>query len=397
MTSASPRIGGAAYAPDDLIAVPPESTLPSLHPAKRSRIDIDFSLAIHNRTGKYFIGKELLAMEDLPIGDVWYWRRSADAPPDGLRGRIMGRLQHWEVMGRTLGGPMAMIPRRRSRRPLLHLDPFTVPTTRLRPCDGVLIHDLGPITNPELFPVDVARAYRPIYDSIARVAPHLVFVSHTSRLAFEKLYPAMAQQRSRVVPPPMREGISVGELAAVPGIEPPFLLTVGSIGRRKNQAASIAAYARSGLAERRIGYVICGGPEPGRDEVLRAAEGVPGVHILPYVSDAELRWLYQQATGFVLMSLLEGFGMPVGEAVRHNLIPLISRNGVLREVAGEGAMEADAGDVDEIARRMIDLCDMPVDERAIRHAQLEVAIERFDVEHFRKGWRDVIFDMLSDA
>lgn len=397
MTSASPRIGEGPNGPDDLIAVPPGSTLASLDPAKRSRIDVDFSLAIHNRTGKYFIGKELLAMDDLPIGDVWYWRRRAAAPLDGLHGRIVGRLQHWEVMSRVRSGPMAVLPRRRSRRPLLHLDPFTVPTARLRPCDGVLIHDLGPVTHPELFPPDVVKAYKPIYDHIAHVGPHLVFVSHTSRLAFEQIYPATARHGSRVVSPPIREGIDVGELSAVAGIEPRFLLTVGSIGTRKNQAGSIAAYARSGLAERGIRYVICGGPEPGHEDVLRAAEGVPGVHVLPYVSDAELRWLYQQATGFVLMSFLEGFGMPVGEAVRHNLVPLISRGGVLREVAGEGALEADAHDVDEIARRMVDLCDMPGDERATRLAQLEVAIERFDLAHFRKGWRDVIFRMLSGA
>lgn len=396
MTSTSPRIGKEPLRPDDLIAVPPGSTLESLHPAKRSRIDVDFSLAIHNRTGKYFIGRELLAMDDLPIGDVWYWRRRAAAPLDGLQGRIVGRLQHWEVIARVRGGAMAVLPRRRSRRPLLHLDPFTVPTVRLRPCDGVLIHDLGPVTHPELFPPDVVKAYKPIYDHIAKVNPHLVFVSHTSRLAFEQLYPG-AVRDSRVVSPPIRDGINFGELAAVAGIEPRFLLTVGSIGTRKNQARSIAAYARSGLAERGIRYVICGGPEPGHDDVLRVAEGVPGVHILPYVSDAELRWLYQQATGFVLMSLLEGFGMPVGEAVRHNLVPLISRGGVLREVAGEGALEADAHDIDEIASRMVDLCDMPGDERTRRLAQLEVAIERFDLAHFRKGWRDVIFRMLSGA
>lgn len=396
MSSTSPRIGQESLDPEELIAVPPGSTLESLHPAKRSRVDVDFSLAIHNRTGKYFIGKELLAMDDLPIGDVWYWRRRAAAPLDGLQGRIVGRLQHWEVMARVHGGPMALLPRRRSRRPLLHLDPFTVPTVRLRPCDGVLIHDLGPVTHPELFPPDVVKAYKPIYDQIARVNPHLVFVSHTSRLAFEQMYPGTARD-SRVVSPPIRDGINFGELSAVAGIEPPFLLTVGSIGTRKNQAGSIAAYARSRLAERGIRYVVCGGPEPGHDAVLRAAENVPGVHILPYVSDAELRWLYQQATGFVLMSLLEGFGMPVGEAVRHNLVPLISRGGVLREVAGEGALEADADDLGEIAQRMVDLCDMPGDERTRRLAQLEVAIERFDLAHFRKGWRDVIFRMLSGA
>jgi hypothetical protein len=61
-----------AVKPSRLIAVDPQLVLPSLA-SGRYRVDIDFSLAIHNRTGKYFIGQELLAMSDLPLGD---------APPD---------------------------------------------------------------------------------------------------------------------------------------------------------------------------------------------------------------------------------------------------------------------------------------------------------------------------
>ena len=142
-------------------------------------------------------------------------------------------------------------------------------------------------------------------------------------------------------------------------------------------------------------YVICGGREPGHEEAEEIAKRTQGVHLLSYVSDAELRWLYSQASGIVLMSLLEGFGMPVGEAVRHRLIPLVSRGGVLREVAGEGALEADPDDILEIAARMAALVDMQADERRERLAKLEVTIERFDIAHFHKGWRALFLDMLS--
>lgn len=378
-----------------LIAIPPELEMPPLGASARRRVDVDFSLAIHNRTGKYFIGEELLSFTDLPIGKTYYWWQAAPKPLDGLYGRIMGRLQHWQILGKTIGGPLGWLPRRTPKRPLLHLDPFTVPTTVLRPIDAVLIHDLGPLTHPELFPPDVCAIYRHIYDEIARVGPHLAFVSHTSRKEFEALYPGAIPHSSRIIHPPIRPGIGVGEAMAVAGAEPPFLLTVGSVGSRKNQARSIAAYARSGLAERGVRYVICGGKEPGHEAVEEIAARTPGVHLLSYISDAELRWLYTQATGFVLMSLLEGFGMPVGEAVRHRLIPLVSRGGVLREVAGEGALEADPDNVDEIAARMVALVDMQADERRERLAKLEVTIERFDIAHFHKGWRQLFLDVLS--
>ena len=380
-----------------LISIPREMEMPPLRPSHRQRVDVDFSLAIHNRTGKYFIGEELLAIAELPLGDIYYWRRKAEAPLDGFYGRVMGRLQHWQGLGKTSGGPLRWFPRRRPKRPLLHLDPFTVPTTVLRTRDAVLVHDLGPLTHPDLFPADVARVYSHIYGEIAKVGPHLVFVSQTSRNEFEALFPDANPASARVIHPPIRPGIGVGEAVAVAGVEPRFLLTVGSVGRRKNQTQSIAAYARSGLAERGVRYVICGGKEPGHEEVREAAARTPGVHLLDYVTDAELRWLYAQASGFVLMSHLEGFGMPVSEAVRHRLIPLVSDDGVLCEVAGEGALAADPYDPAAIARRMVALVDMSADERRERLARLEVTMERYDIAHFHKGWRALFRDVLSSC
>lgn len=360
-------------------------------------VDVDFSLAIHNRTGKYFIGRELLDMTDLSIGDVYYWRSKSAVPPDGLGGRILGRLQHLQIAGRTTGGLMGMLPRRKSRRPLLHLDPFTVPTTVLRPMDAVLIHDLGPLTHPELFPEDVAKIYKSIYAEIAKVGPHLIFVSRTVMDELTAMFPAAEYRSRRVIHPPLRAGTNHGHAQPVHGVSTPFLLTVGSIGHRKNQVRSIAAFARSGLADRGISYVLCGGAEPGQEEVVAAAARTTGVHLLPYVSDSELRWLYERARGFVLMSLLEGFGMPVAEAARRGLVPLLSRGGVMQEVAGDGALYADPLDEAEMAQALCTLAGLSPTERRHRTDLLEASLTRFDIAHFRDGWRGLLLDMIGSA
>ena len=65
-------------------------------------IDIDFSLAMHNRTGRFFIGKDLIETPRLPLGDVYYWRLRS--PPRGMLRWAIGRLQRHQVTGRTLGG-----------------------------------------------------------------------------------------------------------------------------------------------------------------------------------------------------------------------------------------------------------------------------------------------------
>lgn len=360
-------------------------------------MDVDFSLAIHNRTGKYFIGRDLLDTADLPIGDTYYWGLKATAEPSGLFGKVIGRLQHHHIRAHALGGAMRMLPRRRSCRPLLHLDPFTVPSTVLRQHDAVLVHDLGPLTHPDLFDAGVCRIYRPIYDEIARVGPHLVFVSEASRFAFFALYPLATPSSVRIIPPTIRTGATDTSPKTVAGVSQPFLLTVGSLGVRKNQMSCIRAFERSGLAQAGFSYVLCGGDEPGAEAVRAAAETTPGVTCLPYVSDAELSWLYRSATGFVLMSELEGFGMPVAEAIARGLVPLVTRDSVLHEVAGDGALLAEARDCGEIAEKMTTLAEMGVEERARRRDQLGETIARFHIDVIREQWRAAFADFLRPA
>jgi glycosyltransferase involved in cell wall biosynthesis len=364
--------------------------------ASVDRVDVDFSLAIHNRTGKYFIGRDLLDTEDLPVGDVYYWMLRARKPISGLLGRVVGRLQLHHIKGHALGGPMRRLQRRMPPRPLLHLDPFTVPSTVLRRGDAVLCHDLGPLTHPDLFDPLVCRIYKPIYDEIARVGPHLIFVSESSQQQFHAFYPDSAPASRRVIYNPTRAGVA-GIPEPVPQVRQPFLLTVGSVGSRKNQLRCIQAFARSGLASSGVSYVICGPRDPGFDEVRATAAQTPGVILLPYVSDAQLTWLYRHAAGFVLMSLLEGFGMPVAEAIANGLVPLVTRDSVLEEVAGDGALVSSAEDAAEIAEMMVSLVRMSAIERRGRQKHLRVSIARFEIDAIRNEWRHAFRDILSSV
>lgn len=363
--------------------------------AAPSKVDLDFSLSMHNRTGKYFIGKDILSIADLPIGKVYYWLFPRDDPPGRFASKLIGRFQWWQVKARTAGHLGTYLPARNPMRPLLHLDPFTVPTTRLRRCDIVLCHDVGPVTHPILFEKEVATIYRGIYAEITRIGPHMVFVSQASRDEFSRLYPATQCSSSRVIYPAIRANVEEGPVQPVAQVSTPFLLTVGSIGDRKNQARCIAAYARSGLWGEGISYVLCGAREPGHERVAALAAETPGVVLLDYVSDAELNWLYGTAKGFVLASLLEGFGMPVSEAIARGQVPLISRDSVLHEVAGEAAIPVDPLDEDEIAAGMRRLAGMDDAERSSRLATMRRSNERFSLAAFQRDWRAAFADYAT--
>lgn len=358
---------------------------PAQAPPHPAPWDADFSSAIHNRTGKYFVGRDLIEDQRALIGRVLYWRVSATAPPAGLAGKLLGRMMAAEHrLRRTL--PAA--PPRARARPLLHLDPFSVLHRGAAPNDIVLCHDVGPVTHPALFDPAVAALYRAVYARIAASGCRVVFVSEASRSAYRDHFGT--SPRHAVIYPALRAGMTRAAAVPIEGIAGPFLLTVGSIGRRKNQAAAIAGFARSGLAVMGWNYVLAGAREPGADAVLEAARATPGVRVLDYVSDAALAWLYASAGGFVLPSLLEGFGVPVAEAIAAGLVPAVTAGGVLHEVAGDGALPLDPDDPDDIADVLRHLAGMTDAERMRRRTLLNASIARFAPERFRREWRAML-------
>jgi glycosyltransferase involved in cell wall biosynthesis len=329
-------------------------------------IDIEFTLALNNRTGKYFFCQDLIDSAPNRVESILYWRVPRSKPPSGLFARILGRLALWEVKAR-LNSPLLhrLLPLLHRTRPVVFMDPREVIFHKLKSSDCVICHDVGPITHPYLYDSSVKATYDLAYATIRAAKPAMIFVTKASMSEFAALYgtdyPSMA-----VISPPLRTNIVEGPQDPVPGIAAPFLLTVGSIGIRKNQARSIEAFRLAGLAARGYTYVLCGGPEPGFEAVATLADETPGVTRLGYVSDAQLRWLYRNAAGFVLPSLLEGFGLPAAEAIAYGLVPLVGRNGALHEVTGDEAILVDPTDVASIAAGLNTLVTLTPSDREKR-------------------------------
>lgn len=350
--------------------------------------DVEFSLALHNRTGKYFIGRDIIRYNSDLIGNVIYWRLSRSSLPTGLNARIFGKLLTLEVSSRRRYAALRKSLSIRRNRRVLHLDPFTVLNHDLRRDDLVLCHDLGPISHPDLFLDSTTQLYVLAYEQMLQSDVRIAFVSESSKAAFVSRFGRVSDMS--VVYPPIRPEIDGAFGVRPENVQMPFMLTVGSIGSRKNQLSSIRAYELSGLASKGISYVLCGAREPGAEEVVAAAAAAAGVQLLPYVSDAELIWLYDNAVGFVLVSKLEGFGVPVAEAIARGLIPIISKNSVLEEVSGPDALKADPDDLDEIALRMLQLVTITAADREHRKRSLSASIERFTQESFRRNWRTIL-------
>jgi glycosyltransferase involved in cell wall biosynthesis len=357
--------------------------------------DCEFTLALNNRTGKYFFCKEMIDSSDDLIVSCLYWRFPMTRPPSRTLSRLLGRVARIEVELRSETSLInRVLPPGQHRRPIIFTDPRECVFYQLKESDIVICHDMGPLTHPEFYDPGVKHLYETIFRQIQLARPHMIFVSEASRSAFVvhcgDNYPLL-----EVIHPPLRIGMMDDALRPVEGVPQKYFLTVGAIGARKNQMRSIEAFDASGLAREGYAYVICGGPEPGAEPVIERARRTPGVILPGYVDDAKLRWLYKNALGFVLPSLLEGFGLPAAEAIYHGLVPLLSRGGALQEVAGDGGLYVDPLDVKDIAAGMLLLAGMSRADRDSRVERSLHSIGRFSSETAISKWRSALLQAAS--
>jgi len=87
--------------------------------------------------------------------------------------------------------------------------------------------------------------------------------------------------------------------------------------------------------------------------------GLEDVHFTGFVSDRQLRWLYEHCTAYVFPSLSEGFGLPGLEAMSHKA-PVVSSNATcLPEVYGDAAHYFDPYDTASMVKAINDVLNKP--------------------------------------
>lgn len=168
-------------------------------------------------------------------------------------------------------------------------------------------------------------------------------------------YPAVADPFAGPLPTPAeRERFRRQQTGGAP-----YLIHVGRRGGYKNFAAILRAFEEAAHATDRH-LVVVGGSQRAPDEeaALSRASLAKRVHFVPDADDAWLRLAYASADAMVHASRMEGFGIPLIEALACGTGLILSDIPVYREVAEGRARFVPADDVGAWAAAMA--ADVPV-------------------------------------
>lgn len=139
-----------------------------------------------------------------------------------------------------------------------------------------------------------------------------------------------------------------------------YILTVGTIEPRKNLVRLVEAYAqaRQRLGRKCPALVLVGRKGWKYDEVfsrIAALELGGDVIWSDFLGDDIVRAVYQHATVFVCLSLHEGFGLPLLEAMA-SAVPVVASNcSSMPEVVGDAGVLVDPFDVGAASEALVNL------------------------------------------
>lgn len=265
--------------------------------------------------------------------------------------RRLGRPGLRSVTELTALGPMAD----RRGADVIHSVALTGPLAS-RARRVVTIADTVWITMPDGSPT--ARLWRAEVPLVTRRSHRVVAISHAGG---EEIGTHLGVPAGKLDVVPLGFGTpSAGvvtpeaDLRASLGLgDGPIVLNVGQKKPHRNLERLIEAFARARSDAPGATLVLPGPPNPEAQAALHAVAeraGVGDAVVIPgFIEAADLEGLYAAASAFVLPSLVEGFGLPVLEAMARSTPVACSRDSAPGEVAGDAALAFDPTSVDEIA------------------------------------------------
>ncbi len=138
-----------------------------------------------------------------------------------------------------------------------------------------------------------------------------------------------------------------------------FIMYVGRAQAHKNLWRLVEAFQLIQKDQPELKLVLAGRKDLLYQRLDRkvAKKKIAGVIFAGFVSESQLRWLYENCQAYVFPSLSEGFGLPGLEAMAHSAPVLSSDATCLPEIYGQAAHYFDPLDIADMADKISQLLD----------------------------------------
>lgn len=241
---------------------------------------------------------------------------------------------------------------------VVHGTNYVVPPSRLPRV--VTVYDCWFLKNPSHASGDVVRAGKVLRRAVARGA----MVHASSNATADAVRELLGTERVEVVhlaPLPLGAPTDGALAERSNGVAPiaelsdtPFIVSIGTLERRKNVPRLVAAFGQLATEHSELRLVLAGADGDDRSAIDEAIDALPTAIsariLLTRRIDATVKhWLLTHARVLAYPSLDEGFGFPVLEAMQLDLPVVASTRGSIPEVAGDGALLVDADDTTALA------------------------------------------------
>jgi glycosyltransferase involved in cell wall biosynthesis len=227
------------------------------------------------------------------------------------------------------------------------------------PPAAIFVHDLAFRKRPQEVPWQQRAYLGTVLGPSLRQAAAVLVPSESTRRDLLDLYkiPGL-ESKVEVIAEGLPPDVPAGPLPE--GLEPGFILAVGTVEPRKNYPRLLAAFRQMRGRHGSLPFIINGRPgvpqlviagRPGwaYGDTLQRIAAEPGVRYLGHVDEPTLTALYESASVLAFPSLYEGFGLPLLEAMARGVPAVVGAAGALPELAAGAAIAVKPDDVDAIA------------------------------------------------
>jgi glycosyltransferase involved in cell wall biosynthesis len=266
---------------------------------------------------------------------------------------------------------------RRERIDVLHCPKSAIPFRS--PCPVVVtLHDLIPVKHPEL-EKRAAQLYWRLH--IRRAAQKSDFVITISEWAKTEIMEEYGVPEGRIavimqsydprmlLPRDPEQGRVIRKRH---GLSEGYILYVGTIQPRKNLISLIEAYELLKCDRATVPKLVIAGRKGWMYDTIFSRISDLGltedIVFIGFVDDDELPFIYDGASVFIYVSLLEGFGRPPLEAMACGVPVITSNTTAIPEVVGEAGITVNPTDIKGIAAALQQILSDPVLAASLREA-----------------------------